>query len=184
MRISWWKNLCHRCWNGWLNGHHTSTLNDSSSKDCTTHLHYESSPTIYHVFLYSPNPDGGDCPCLCETLRLCADFFSYPLQRTGILPMLIRKEASPREPVSFIPVESMCNVVYKIASEVLANRLKTILPEIILQKQSAFVLGRLITANIVTTCNVCTLWRQTMIRNICSVLWTWICKKHIDRVEW
>ena len=61
---------------------------------------------------------------------------------------LIPKEHGAEDPGKFRPI-ALCNVIYKIITKVIANRLKTVLPGIISPEQAGFVEGRQITDGII-----------------------------------
>ncbi len=61
---------------------------------------------------------------------------------------LIPKQDNAQTPDRFRPI-ALCNVVYKIISKVVANRLKPLLPTLVSVEQSSYVEGRQILNNII-----------------------------------
>ena len=70
-------------------------------------------------------------------------------QRRGIIKLIPKKDADPNLIKNWHPL-TLLNCDYKIASKAIANRIKTVLPELISDDQLGFIKNRCISDNIRT----------------------------------
>jgi exonuclease III len=120
----------------------------------------EVTSTILHVLNHEGNPESLNSTHIC----------------------LIPKTDKPTTPNEFRPI-SLCNVTLKIITKTIANRLKTILPDIISPNQSAFVPGRLISDNTLIANEVFHYLTQTTKQTGYVGIKTDMAKAY-DRLEW
>lgn len=105
-----------------------------------------------------PGPDGYTKEFFIEAWAVVGQDFSAAVQSFflfGFLPTgvnstilaLIPKKIPAQTMKDYRPI-SCCNLIYKVISKILANRLKAILPDAIEPNQCAFVKGRLLLENV------------------------------------
>lgn len=97
--------------------------------------------------------------------------------------VLIPKVKNPSTMRDLRPI-SLCNVVYKVISKVLSNRLKPLLNMLISENQSAFIPRRLITDNIMISYEVMHFMKRKTQGKLGWMALKLDMSKVYDRVEW
>jgi hypothetical protein len=162
---------------------------------CTEFSDEEISDALFQIGpIKAPGPDGFPARFYqrnwvvvrAEIVAAVKQFFS-----TGHMPegtndtsiVLIPKIDNPVDLKDYRPI-GLCNVLYKIVSKCLVNRLRPLLGEVISENQSAFVPGRMITDNALLAFE-CLHYMEhgtSMNSNFCA--YKLDLSKAYDRVDW
>lgn len=119
-------------------------------------------------------------------MQMVRDFFQTGDNLEGMNAtniVLISKKKHPTTLIELRPI-ALCNVVMKIITKVLANRLKNVLETVISDTQSAFLLGRLISDNIMVSFEVMHYLKRKKFGNDGYMALKLDISKAYDRIEW
>ncbi|XP_020153203.1 uncharacterized protein [Aegilops tauschii subsp. strangulata] len=121
----------------------------------------------------APGPDGFPAHFFQRHWEICKD------EVTNVVLKIVEGNESA-ESIN----ETVLVLTPKIASKVIANRLKVVLPDIISEEQSAFVPGRLITDNIITAYECLHFMKRNKAKKHQSCALKLDMMKAYDRLEW
>lgn len=121
-------------------------------------------------------------PCVLSAVLTFLNGGVLPEEVNQTLLVLIPKVCNPQELSQYRPI-SLCNVLYKICSKTMANRLRLILEDVISVEQSAFVPGRLIMDNVLIAYG-CIRYLRNKKGNTGGCAIKLDMAKAYDRVEW
>ena len=146
------------------------------------------------ALLKAPGPDGMPylffqtywtdvCMDITQAVLSCLNSSSILKSINNTFITLIPKVNNSNRVSDFRPI-SLCNVIYKIVSKVIANRLKPMLNYSISETQSAFVADRLITDNILIAFESLHHMKTCCTRNKGFMAMKLDMRKVYDRVKW
>ena len=113
----------------------------------------------------------------------CLNSCHIPQEFNFTYVTLIPKVKNPEKISEFRPI-SLCNVIYKLISKVLANRLKPLLPSIVSENQSVFQAGKVITNNILMAFETLHYMKNHQTGNTGFMALKLDISKAYDRLEW
>ena len=140
----------------------------------------------------SPGPDGFTTEFFKEAWEIIGDDITMAVQSffvKGFLPKglnstiltLVPKKVEAKMMKDYRPI-SCCNVLYKVISKIVANRLKSVLPKFISLNQSAFIKDRLLMENVLLATELVKDYHKDDISPRCAMQVD--ISKAFDSVQW